>query len=464
MKNFLLTCFILISGLNSALAVEIVYPKNNPVTVNAPSTFFIGSVKPEESLKINDEEITISPNGAFAQFVPLVEGSNEFVITTQNGASIDTLKFIINRPAKTAVTSLPSELVEYPETAYLKVKSENAPLRETPFDSGLNRLSHLPKGLALKINGEKGIFYRVQLNSTLNAWILKSDVEAALPTNPTVLKKAKVERKGGFYNIIFETDQTPLYTLKEVEKKLTLNLYNILNQSNSELPFDFKDNTITFEFSPEKPLVGYDVEISEDKLILKIREPLVLDKKNPLKNIIIVVDAGHGGAESGAIGGCGHREKDINLEISKKLETELRNNGAEVFMTRSGDNAVSLVDRIKFIKNKNAVISISIHANAIPDGVDPMKTQGTSVFYYHNQAKSLAQSLLTSMVTRLHTQDDKVRQASLALVRPTGAVSVLIEVGYIIHPEDYNMLLDPIFQQNCANAIVEGIKSYLTSF
>ncbi len=106
-------------------------------------------------------------------------------------------------------------------------------------------------------------------------------------------------------------------------------------------------------------------------------------------------------------------------------------------MTRENDVDVSLTDRVNFAKEKDAALLISVHANALPDGADPLKNRGTSVYYYHNQAKPLAESILKSMTEQLCTHNDKVRQGSLALVRPTASVSVLIEVAYIINPDDY---------------------------
>ena len=65
------------------------------------------------------------------------------------------------------------------------------------------------------------------------------------------------------------------------------------------------------------------------------------------------------------------------------------------------------------------------------------------------------------MTAQLGTQNDKVRQGSLALVRPTSSVSVLVEVAYIINPDDYALLLDKDFQKKCAKAIADGIENYL---
>lgn len=78
MRKILLLSMLLILGCRGAFALEIVYPKTNPVKISAPSTFFIGSVNPKDKLKINDIEVKTSDIGAFAQVVPLEFGLNKF--------------------------------------------------------------------------------------------------------------------------------------------------------------------------------------------------------------------------------------------------------------------------------------------------------------------------------------------------------------------------------------------------
>ena len=181
-----------------------------------------------------------------------------------------------------------------------------------------------------------------------------------------------------------------------------------------------------------------------------------------MKNIKISLDAGHGGTEKGAIGCLGHTEKDINLSLVKNLETELKKRGAKVFLTRDDDIYVGLKDRVEKSNNENSHIFISIHGNALPDGYDPNQHSGTSIYYYYDQARPLAENILKTMVTDLKLCDDKVRQGSLAVVRNTYAPSILIEVAYLINPEDNSKLITPEFQQECAKAIADGIEKYFS--
>ena len=431
------------------LALEIVYPKTNPVKINAPSTFFIGSVNKGESLKINDIDVQVSPLGAFAQTVLLNVGVNNFKLTSGK----DVIDFVITRAQPSAALQPVPELIEYPPMNNFYVVKDNTTLRSTPVDGGINRLSHLSKDTQLTINGEKGDFYRVYLNSNLSAWIKKSEVEQRqICPDKITLKDYKTKETKEFCLYEFELNGKEPFVLKE-ENGLNLQIFNIEGQ---------EDNTYCVNIPTEK-LLGYDIFYDKDKLILKLRKFPQIDCEKPLKHIVIAVDAGHGGKENGAIGGFGDKEKDINLAIAKNLEQELKDRGAKVIMTRKDDKTVSLQERVDLAKEKNAAILISIHANALPDGQDPIKNRGTSVYYYHNQAKPLAESILNSMTAQLGTQNDRVRQGSLALVRPTASVSVLIEVAYIINPDDYAMLLDKNFQMTCAKAIADGTEKYLNN-
>lgn len=479
MKKILLLFLILFINHASVFALDIVYPKKNPCSISSGSTFFIGSTNPTDFLKINDIDVKVSPSGAFAQAVPLKFGKNEFKIISgpqkldcQNTSSpfelhtsvpteeVQTINFVIDRPQQTVKTYTPPIFLEYPVMGGFFTKNDNVPLRSTPVDGGINRLSHLPKDVELFINGEKNGFYRVFLNSKICGWIDKSSVakteiaqqQAAetITNSPAKLKKAKSKLTREFYVYEFELDKKVPFSVSE-ENDLTFELFNIDGQ---------KDNTLTFNI-PINRLMGYDVSFEGAKFLIKVRRIPPINCQRPLKGLTIAVDAGHGGKEAGAIGCCGDKEKDINLAISKNLEQELKSRGANVVMTRERDIDVSLQDRVKIAKEKNADLSISVHANALPDGLDPNKNRGTSVYYYNNQAKPLAESILNSMTTELCTQNDKVRQGSLALTRPTSAVSVLVEVAYIINPDDYALLTDKCFQEKCAKAIADGIEDYL---
>ena len=149
--------------------------------------------------------------------------------------------------------------------------------------------------------------------------------------------------------------------------------------------------------------------------------------------------------------------------FAEKIETELKKRGARVIMTRTADNYVSLKDRVEIANYGDAVIFLSIHGNALPDGADPNENRGTSIYYYYNQAKPLADTIMNTVVSDIGVPNDKVRQGSLAVVRNTNALSLLIEVSYLINPEDNANLINPEFQAQYARAVADALEKYFSN-
>ena len=139
----------------------------------------------------------------------------------------------------------------------------------------------------------------------------------------------------------------------------------------------------------------------------------------------------------------------------------MEDEGAKVILSRADDTCVPLYDRVKMMQESDALISLSIHANALADGADPYVKHGTSVFFYNRESVELAKTLRDVITNKLGTKDDGVGMHSLVMTRPTMPLSVLIEVAYMIHPDEYKLLLDENFRQKAAESIRDGVKEYL---
>mgnify|MGYP004649782245 CR=1 FL=1 len=299
--------------------------------------------------------------------------------------------------------------------------------------------------------GEKGGFYSVILGSNKTGWISKNSVKL-------VDFGASLATMNGFDTLdtpefkiyVFHLNKMTPFELVE-GNPFTIKIFNVENQP---------ENTYKLQI-PLQKLYGYSGRFSGTDFVVKIRKTPPIDKTKPLKGIKITIDAGHGGSESGAIGCLGNLEKNTMLEFAKHLERELKHRGAIVFMTREDDSYVGLRDRVDFANDEDSVFLISLHGNALPDDLDPIANNGTEVYYYYNQAKPLADLVLSEITTQTGMNNHKVRQASFALVRNTNALSILIEIGFLINPSDNAKLVDKEFQKKTVSAIADGISNFL---
>lgn len=444
----------------NAFGLDVVYPKKDKVTINGKNTFFVGSAAPDSVLMINNTAVTVHPSGGFAHFVKLEHGENIFTLKSNN----EELVYKIHstwKPAPKEKKPAPQVTV-YPTPKLFYTNDEKTPIRTTPVSAGINRIVHLQKDVPLYIDGELGKFYRVTLANNEKYWVAKSSVRsddtAQCGKSAIISKSFKDTGKHLIYSFKL-SNKTP-YIVKEnsdkdFENGLGLNFYNLITKP---------DTPYELYFPLQHRLFGYSAEFKDDQFILTIRKMPKISSSNPLKNITVTVDAGHGGNEKGAIGCLGDFEKDITLDVALKLQKELRKQGANVIMTRDKDEKVSLKKRVEITNESDSCIFVSIHGNALPDHLNPLEHRGTSVYYYYPQAKGLALSILNALNTEAQTKNDGVRPGSLAVVRNTNALSVLVELAYLINPEDNALLINPKFREKCALAIAHGISNYLKSF
>lgn len=217
----------------------------------------------------------------------------------------------------------------------------------------------------------------------------------------------------------------------------------------------------------------------------------------------IVLDPGHGGKDCGAIGAGKVCEKDVVLKVSKYLAEELKERGYNVFLTRTTDIFITLRNRTKFANDKDADLFISIHANAVPkDKVAKMqgiesyflstarseraknaaalenKDEIEEMNYFSRQSflnalnsqrllasNRLAIDIQAGILNALHGSfsgvvDGGVREGPFWVLAGALMPSVLLELGYITHPEEGKKLSQANYQKSLAYGIAEGIDGY----
>jgi N-acetylmuramoyl-L-alanine amidase len=225
--------------------------------------------------------------------------------------------------------------------------------------------------------------------------------------------------------------------------------------------------------------VGQAVDvISEENAWLQIKLPsgqsgwissqytAIVTKENKngngsLSGKIIIIDAGHGGTDPGAVGVTGLREKDVILDVSLRVADSLRAHGAKVILTRDTDIFIPLSQRVTIAETAGADLFVSIHANAHPDP----KIGGIETYYFQNKASANKSSVLASLlqgelVKALGLRDIGVKHGNFLVIRQTSMPSVLLELGFLSNAREEERMRTSDFRQHAADAIVRGLQSY----
>jgi N-acetylmuramoyl-L-alanine amidase len=214
---------------------------------------------------------------------------------------------------------------------------------------------------------------------------------------------------------------------------------------------------VTLALDLSAPLWGYHARWDRGDLILDVRRPP--PRHGSLKGYLIAVDPGH--PPGGSTGPTGLREAEANLAIGLEVKRLLEHAGARVFITRTEDVELELGPRVELAERAGADLLVSIHNNALPDGVNPLTNSGSSVYYNHPRSVPLARAVQDELVRRLGVRDLGIGRGDLALVRTTWMPSILTEGLFMIVPEHEAALRSAEGQRLYAQAVVEGIRRFL---
>ncbi|MCL1790164.1 MAG: N-acetylmuramoyl-L-alanine amidase [Peptococcaceae bacterium] len=184
----------------------------------------------------------------------------------------------------------------------------------------------------------------------------------------------------------------------------------------------------------------------------------------------VVIDAGHGGIDPGAIGVTGVKEKDINLSVALKVKEFLQLSGVTVVMIREDDRdfgtstrasrnkSEDLAYRTKVVADAQADVILSIHGNSFTDS----RQQGAQVFHYKgSQEGAEFAQLLQDRLNEVTAHPRIIRSDNFYMLRNTHGTALTVEIGFLSCPEEEKKLVDPDYQSRLALAIALGVTSYL---
>ena len=311
-----------------------------------------------------------------------------------------------------------------------------------------------------------------------------------------------------------ELNSFALNDKKKKNYKKIYDVYAVLSKKTMELKhssvskirlaqFDQKTLRIVFE---NNKLIKQSYKVDSNELIIKMssqnRELTYIPVKANQFKKIIVIDPGHGGKDAGAVGYKKYREKVVVLQTSKKLRDILLKRGYTVYMTRNADNFIKLRKRTKFANRKKADLFLSIHANSVPKrnrnkakgietyflstnrserakrvaaienaDIGKMEKGGMDdalhlmnrekIFASNKLAIDLQQNMLASLKPKYKgVSDNGVRSGPFWVLVGAQMPAVLIELGFISHPQEAKYMVDHRYQMKQAIGIANGVDRY----
>ncbi|KAB2951378.1 hypothetical protein F9B85_12415 [Heliorestis acidaminivorans] len=190
---------------------------------------------------------------------------------------------------------------------------------------------------------------------------------------------------------------------------------------------------------------------------------------NSVKGKVVVIDAGHGGQDGGAKGRQGTLEKEINLQVAKKVANYLEEYGVTVLMTREDDNNLvtgrwsqraELTKRVEKAREAQADIYVAIHCNSFPSP----RWSGHQTFYQpgSEEGKRLALHIQNEITRRVGNKDKRQAKAEdYFVLRTSHCPAVMTEIGFLSNPTEEALLKTENHQKQIALGITEGILRFL---
>lgn len=444
----------------------------------APSNATVSATFGSQTIALMPQpSVDLPPNSAVltAQNAPVTPNSTspatEYAgcATATTPGNLGHPRFTLTAQGKTVTAEAPGQISILSPTVFdvATVTAAEGTARTGP-STDYSRITPLPAGTRAAVTGREGDWLRLDYGG----WIKAAETTVTPSSVPprSIIRGIRAHQSGNWTEIVFPL-QTPVpVSIRQESQSLTLTLHNTIPQTdtiyfsndpvvermdfNAVLP-DSSEYTFHFKSSQQW---GYKLRYEGTSLILSLHHA---PPNNSLQDATILIDPGHGSdADLGSRGPTGYPEKDVALIVSKLLRDQLEARGARVVMTREGDDDLYPADRVDMINATEPTISLSLHYNALPDAGDALGTAGVGAFWYQPQAHDLAAFLHDYLIQKLGRNAYGVFWNNLALTRPAVTPAVLLELGFMINPTEFEWITDENSQKELARTLADGLEAW----
>jgi N-acetylmuramoyl-L-alanine amidase len=470
-------CFILFTAVVSATVSQaahrplfVAYPPDGHTT-DAQRVYVLGAATVGMAVRVDGEAVETTPSGYFAKSVSLELGANPIVIQAGDD---EVRRIVVRRDARAEPVTVPGEPIEPPAQAppdslsTWQVAEAMVTVRMGPGD-GYSHRTPLPEGTRVVVDGWQGDWARLRSGG----WILRHSLrrlEAAVPAVATV-GDVSVGTAGDSVAVVFRLDAPVPFELRQEDDRMAI-VFRPATARTSEIRMGSDPWIDSIDWRPlgrdaveyvvrfSGPQWGYETRWAGSNLVLALRRPPAGRSRGrkPLSGLRILLDPGHGGeTDTGSRGPTGLFEKDLALGLVRRIGQELERRGATVERSRDEDRALTPEERVSLIEERKPTLALSLHFNSVGDGQDPLRARGVAVYWFQPQSRALARELYDALVRQIGRPPDGISWRSLALTRPTVTPAVLVEVGYLTNPAEFEWLTAAANERVLGRAISDAI-------
>ncbi|MCL2159658.1 MAG: N-acetylmuramoyl-L-alanine amidase, partial [Oscillospiraceae bacterium] len=336
---------------------------------------------------------------------------------------------------------------------------------------------YLPASVGMRDNviGFSNGYYKLGFGG----WISAENV-VLLPDKNLLVNRilsAGIENMGDYTELRFAVTENVPLNAKCKDGVFTVTLFNTPDGAPSlkmadnpmlasvQRYFDRAKKSAIYSFDLKHPdnWYGFDVVYEGGFIVIKIKNPMQkIEKAKPLEGLTIIVDAGHGGDDPGALGYLVDKnEKDLNLAIALATKTKLALLGAEVIMLRETDETVDIYKRMDMYNEINPDLLISVHHNSLGDAQDNTRVRGVLGLYCNDSGRLLAKSTSSAIADKLNRYEREARYQALAMLRSHRFPAALFEMSFMTNPDEYEFSTSQRGIELSAEAIADGVLKWI---